>query len=332
MTKNYKVAVVGGSGFLGSRLCQLLDRSGIQAKIYDKTVSPVFPQETVLCDVANIDTLDSLEDSRTIVNLAAVHSDDIKSWGPYFEANVLGAENICKIARRFNIKNIIFTSSVAIYGFAAPNTDESGEPSYFNDYGKSKYLAEQVYKKWYEESPEERTLVIIRPTVIFGEGNRGNVYQLFKQINSGRFLMVGSGGNTKSMAYVGNVSEFIKHCLSKSAGLHVYNYVDTPELNMKSLVGIARQTCRGAKGVGLKIPRPVGLLLGRLCDIVSGALGVSLPVSYIRVQKFLATTSFSSNKMRNEFDPPYDMVKAVISTLDYEFLSDNSDKPTFDTE
>ena len=70
---------------------------------------------------------------------------------------------------------IIFTSSVAIYGFAPANTGEDGKPDYFNDYGRTKYLAEQVYKKWQAEDPENRTLVIVRPTVIFGEGNRGNV-------------------------------------------------------------------------------------------------------------------------------------------------------------
>ena len=48
-----------------------------------------------------------------------------------------------------------------------------GESNYFNDYGRTKYLAEQVYKAWQAEDPESRTLVIVRPTVIFGEGNRG---------------------------------------------------------------------------------------------------------------------------------------------------------------
>lgn len=40
---------------------------------------------------------------------------------------------------------------------------------------------------------------IIRPTEIFGERNRGNVYNLLKQIAGGKFLMVGKGDNVKSM-------------------------------------------------------------------------------------------------------------------------------------
>jgi nucleoside-diphosphate-sugar epimerase len=70
---------------------------------------------------------------------------------------------------------IIFTSTVAVYGFAKIGTEESGKIAPFNDYGRTKYEAEEVFKAWQAEAPEERTLVIIRPTVVFGEQNRGNV-------------------------------------------------------------------------------------------------------------------------------------------------------------
>lgn len=80
-------------------------------------------------------------------------------------------------------------------------------------------------------------MTIIRPTVIFGERNRGNVYNLLKQIGSGRFLMVGKGTNYKSMAYVGNIVAFIKYNLDNvSIGYNVYNYIDKPDLNMNDLV------------------------------------------------------------------------------------------------
>ena len=49
------------------------------------------------------------------------------------------------------------------------------------------------YKDWFNEDPSNRTLIIIRPTVIFGEGNRGNVYNLLNQINSKKFAMFGNG-------------------------------------------------------------------------------------------------------------------------------------------
>jgi len=70
---------------------------------------------------------------------------------------------------------------------------------------KSKWQAEEVLRKWYDKNPQERNLNILRPAVIFGERNRGNVYNLLKQISSGAFRMVGKGDNKKSMAYVGDI-------------------------------------------------------------------------------------------------------------------------------
>ena len=56
---------------------------------------------------------------------------------------------------------------------------------------------------------QKRTLVIVRPTVVFGEYNRGNVYNLLKQIASRKFIIIGDGNNIKSMAYVQNVYDFL---------------------------------------------------------------------------------------------------------------------------
>ena len=62
------------------------------------------------------------------------------------------------------------------------------------------------------------------------------MYNLLKQI-AGKFAMVGAGTNYKSMAYVGNIVEFIKFKLTNvKPGYDVYNYVDKPDLNMNQLV------------------------------------------------------------------------------------------------
>lgn len=230
------------------------------------------------------------------------------------------------------INKIIFTSSVAIYGFAPANTGEDGKPDYFNDYGRTKYLAEQVYKKWQAEDPENRTLVIVRPTVIFGEGNRGNVYNLFTQIAAKRFLMFGKGKNRKSMAYVENVAAFLEYSLNFKPGVHIYNYIDKPDLDMNSLVSTARGVLFGKKNVGIRLPKAVGIGLGHTADFVSKLFGKPLPVSCIRVKKFLGTPQFSSSVAATGFIAPVDLEDAIDNTLRYEFIEDNSAKAVFLTE
>ncbi len=78
--------------------------------------------------------------------------------------------------------------------------------------------------------------MIVRPTVVFGEQNRGNVYNLLRQIASGKFMMIGDGTNRKSMAYVENVAAFLEYSLGFENGVHIYNYIDKPDFDMNTLV------------------------------------------------------------------------------------------------
>ena len=329
MTEQSKVAILGGAGFLGSRLGDRLISRGIFFEKYDikkndKNISSI--------DIEELNTLNQLEGADAIINLAAIHRDDIRPQSRYDDVNVQGSVNVCEAARKHDINKIIFTSSVAIYGFAPANTDESGEPNYFNDYGRTKYLAEQVYKEWQAEDPENRTIVIVRPTVIFGEGNRGNVFNLLKQIYSNRFVMFGNGKNRKSMAYVENVAAFLEHSLSFKPGLHIYNYIDKPDFDMNTLVSESRKKLFGKNNVGMRLPAFLGIAIGYFADFISKVTGKTLPISGIRVKKFMGTTQFASSVSETGFVPPVSLEEGLAKTISYEFLEDNSDKRTFETE
>ena len=326
-----KTAVIGGAGFVGSRLSERFDKVGLKYLICDINIEKQ-SDNMIYLDVENEKSLEQLEGFESIINLAAVHRDDVRPLIRYDDVNVQGAVNVCEAAKKYNISKIVFTSSVAIYGFCSANTDESGLPNYFNDYGRSKFLAEGVYKEWQAGDPDNRTLVIIRPTVIFGEGNRGNVYNLLRQIASRRFVMFGDGKNRKSMAYVENVAAFLEYSLSFAAGIHVYNYIDKPDFDMNTLISEARNTLFGKNNVGLRLPGFLGISIGYFADAVAKIINRSLPVSSIRVKKFMGTTQFASSVSDTGFVPPVSLEEGLARTLRYEFMEDNSDKRTFETE
>ena len=154
----------------------------------------------------------------------------------------------------------IFTSTVALYGLNAGIPNEESPVRPFNEYGKSKLQAEEVFRRWADYDPA-RSLVIVRPAVIFGEGNRGNVFNLLSQIASRHFIMVGKGANRKSMGYVENIADFLVHTLSMGPGIHVYNYADTPDLTAAELVSIARRKLHQNNRT-LRIPYWIGLAGG----------------------------------------------------------------------
>ena len=122
------VTIIGGSGFIGSRLARLFEEKKVDFQIVDKNISPFFPEKSIQCDVRDFQELKkNLQNSHTVINLAAEHRDDVTPKTLYDEVNVYGAQNVCKACEDLGINKILFTSSVAVYGFAPEGTDESGE-------------------------------------------------------------------------------------------------------------------------------------------------------------------------------------------------------------
>ena len=318
MTK-HEICLVGGSGFIGTSLCRRLIGHR-EVRIVDKVVSTRFPELTKIADVRDPDSLRAtIGQGSILVNLAAEHRDDVRPRSLYDEVNVGGARNLCRVAEEKEIDTVVFTSSVAVYGFAPPGTDESGAIDPFNDYGRTKYEAEQVFLEWQRRQPRRRTLVIVRPTVVFGEGNRGNVYNLFRQIASRRFVMVGRGKNRKSMAYVENIAAFLVKCLDLEPGVHLYNYVDKPDFDMNSLVALVRKHTGRAGPIRLRLPTWLALGIGKGFDVVSYITKKNLPISFIRVRKFTRDTVFDSSITSDFFVPPVSLETAVEKTVAYEF-------------
>jgi nucleoside-diphosphate-sugar epimerase len=347
------ITIIGGSGFVGTRLTKRLLAAGHTVKIADKRRSVTYPELWVRCDIRNAGSetkefpesltdkasapgkaeeaakampmqslLDVLKGSDVVINLAAEHRDDVTPKSLYDDVNVLGSENVCNACTELGIKKIIFTSSVAVYGFAPIGTDETGEINYFNDYGRTKYLAEGKYREWLQKDANNAA-VIIRSTVIFGEQNRGNVYNLLNQIASGRFPMVGKGTNRKSMNYVENVVAFIEYELSHDTvgGEYLYNYCDEPAYDMNNLVLDVYKFLGKPKSKLFHFPYWLAYCGGLCFDLLAFITRKKFAISSIRVKKFCQNTYFvASNIKKTGFVAPVKLEEGLKSTIEYEFV------------
>ena len=336
--KTQMIGIIGGSGFIGTRLARRLSARNDPFRVLDKNVEGAFRDRAVRVDVRRNDALravllDSDEGAfDTVINLAAEHRDDVRPTSLYEEVNVRGAENVCVAAEAAGVRRIIFTSTVAVYGFAPVGTDESGPINPFNEYGRTKAKAEEVYRRWQSADPD-RSLVIVRPTAVFGEGNRGNIYNLFRQIASDRFVMVGSGTNRKSIAYVENVAAFLESQTRAAPGVAVYNYVDKPDYSMIDLVAEIDGALGRARRQRPRMPYALGMLGGYAFDVLSAVTGHQYAVSSVRVRKFAADTVFTSNTLPHTgFVPPVSLRDAIRRTIRYEFLENHSGEQTYQTE
>ena len=326
-----KITVIGGSGFVGTNFCRRLSLKQQDFEIIDLKMSNQFAEKCKIADVRDVESLRKTITGDVVVNLAAVHNDYVTDKSAYQRTNVDGAQNVATVCEEKSINKIVFTSTVAVYGFAEPGTDETGTINPFNEYGRTKFQAEEKLRVW--NSKQENSLIIVRPTVIFGEGNRGNVFNLLKQIASGKFMMIGRGENKKSMAYVENVSAFLEACIVSDEKYGLYNYADTPDLSMNNLVSKVRHTLTGRPGVGLRLPYWLGMCAGYLADFIATLTGKTLPVSSIRVKKFAATTEFKSSKSNlGGFEAPYTLEDGLARTLNSEFLNPDNNREIFFTE
>lgn len=325
------ISVIGGSGFVGTNLCRLLTKKNRSFEIIDLKMSREFPQFCKIGDVRDASSLSDTISGNLIVNLAAVHRDDVKDLDAYYLTNVQGAENICKVCIEKNIREVIFTSSVAVYGFVSSDTDEEGAINPFNEYGRTKFKAEEKFRDW--QMLSSSSLIIIRPTVIFGEGNRGNVYNLFNQIVGGKFLMIGSGKNKKSLAYIKNIVAFIEYCMSSNEKYCVVNYADKPDLDMNALVKLVRNKTKEKNNIGLRVPYFLGAMFGHAADFVAHLTGKRYSISSIRIKKFVSNTQFNSKAtLREKFKTPFTLQDGLDATLESEFLTHDPKRQVFYTE
>ena len=329
------ITLIGASGFVGTRLINLLNEAPEQYNIHniDKQQSHFFPNITQIGDVRDRDLLKrTLKGTDVVILLAAEHRDDVSPISLYYDVNVQGMRNVLEAMESNGIKRIIFTSSVAVYGLNKKNPNEDYPADPFNHYGKSKWQAEQVLQEWHQNHPDWN-INILRPTVIFGERNRGNVYNLLKEIASGHFLMVGKGNNKKSMAYVGNIASFIRFLIdNKTSGYNVYNYIDKPDFTMNELVNHVGKVLN--KHIpATHFPYWLGMLGGYGFDLLALITRKKLTISSVRVKKFCATTQFDATKVHQSgFKAPYTLGEGLARTLEFEFVHPQQDDIVFKSE
>jgi len=146
-----KILMTGGSGFIASHFHERLTDTPVNNL---DLVAPAHPLHSahIQGDVRNpADVERAITGCSSIIHLAAAHHDFGISREEYFDVNENGARVICEAAAKHKVRDVVFYSSVAVFGEDYEMTVDDTEPRPTNDYGASKLAAERVLREWARE-------------------------------------------------------------------------------------------------------------------------------------------------------------------------------------
>jgi nucleoside-diphosphate-sugar epimerase len=294
-----KIAVIfGGAGYIGTHLTQYLLNNKIVDEVVIGDIQASSLQGTPGVSAHIVDVRKPIATSLVdvepswIFNLAAIHREPGHEAIEYFDTNLKGAENVCVFAESVGCKNIYFTSSISVYGPTPGPTPETAPICPISPYGGSKYPAELIHQKWLERGADRR-LIIVRPGVVYGPKDPGNIGRMVAAIQKGYFAFPGSMNIFKSYGYVYGLMDSISFTMTAPDRLIVYNYVETPT---ETLGTIARHVQSFSGSTSPIFSLPTALLMPA-AHVVQAIAGSKNPVHPVRVKKASMPTHIVPQKL-----------------------------------
>lgn len=281
--------IFGASGFIGTRLTKRLSEQGASVVAVD-----ILPPREVLPgvryvthDVRTEIPVDITETGAVVYNLAAVHRTPGHPPQEYYDTNIFGALNITKFAEKIGANLIVFTSSISVYGPREDVVDEQTPPAPTSDYGRSKFMAEHIHHRWADADKKNR-LVVVRPGVVFGPGEKGNYSNLAGALKRGLFAYPGRKDTIKSGGFVDELLGAIEFATSKNLGRITFNFAYPAESTTEDIV----KTFGRVSDVGVNYPvLPIAPLLAIAWGFeVLAKVGLKNPIHRERIWKLVRST------------------------------------------
>jgi nucleoside-diphosphate-sugar epimerase len=276
-----KVFITGASGFVGKHILKYFN-SNIIFNIYNKG-------EQIL-----------KIDDEIVIHLAG-KAHDLKNITQYEEYYTVNTEFTKLIFDKFlnsNAKIFIFLSSVkAVADHIDEVLTENHVPNPKTHYGKSKLLAEQYILS--KEIPNNKRVYILRPCMIYGSGNKGNLNLLYSFVIKKIPWPLGSFNNQRSFCSIDNLCFVIRQLLENTdIPSGIYNMADDDSISTNEIIKIISE-CKNKKVYILKIPKTIINIFARFGDIIK------FPLNTERLNKLTETYLVSNLKIKKFIDQPF---------------------------
>jgi nucleoside-diphosphate-sugar epimerase len=307
-----KILITGHTGFIGCHLTPALiaknhDITGISRHIELALAHPQLHQIQISSLEEYTDWNQSLIGVDTVIHLAArahILADSVEDpAAEYFRINTKGTINLVKAAIQAEVKNFIFISSIgAITTLSQEILTETAICQPDTSYGTSKLAAETALIELCQNTSMSWT--ILRPTLVYGPGNPGNMRRLLKLVNSQLPLPLGSIDNQRSFLYIGNLIDAIVTCLDHpNAKNQVFLVSDGQNISTPALI---RHLANFLNTRSILLPIPVSVL--RLIAKITGKSS--------ELDRLLESLVVSNDKITTtlNWQPPYSIDQGLAAT------------------
>lgn len=203
-----RVAITGGSGFIGLALVRMLLERDVEPVIICRHPSPAADQlgvETRIGDIRDRALLEQAFMGCDTVFHVAAKAGIWGAWKDFFSINVTGTEQVIGACKTRGVASLVYTStpSVVFHPAGVSGVSESTPYSrtFLCHYAHTKALAEQLVLA--ANSDELRTTAL-RPHLVWGPGDNHLLPRLVKQGRNGTLRRVGDGHNLVDLTYIDN--------------------------------------------------------------------------------------------------------------------------------
>jgi nucleoside-diphosphate-sugar epimerase len=297
--------VTGNKGFVGVNLTRFL--LNIDKKIQGVSRNPNNKE----ISYKSLD-ITAFNKAKSCIHLAG-KAHDLKKTSEdaaYFEVNTELTKSLFDQFLKSDCEVFIYMSSVKA---AADEVEgvltEEVTPNPVTVYGKSKLAAENYILS--KEIPNNKRVYILRPCMIHGPKNKGNLNLLFSFISKGIPYPFGRYENKRSFVSVDNlcfiINELIDNAKIESG---IYNIADDDSLSTKELVAIIGETISKPSRI-LSIPKFLVNLFAKVGDFLP------LPINTERVQKLVENYEVSNKKIKKAIrkNLPLSSKKGIEKTI-----------------
>lgn len=273
----YKVSIVGASGFLGQHLVREIDNAmGVSLR-----------NKTWIDDVSNSDIIINLVGKAHDHNGTATRND-------FYFANVKLTKNIFDEFLKSKARLLIHVSSIAaVEEYESLNPLVEDHPCRpCSHYGKSKREAEEWLLK--QSLPYNKKIIILRPPMVHGAGDKGNLGLLYKLISKGVPYPLTCFQNRRSFLSIENLIYFMKEIIAKNVNLNsgIYHIADDETISTKEIIEIIKNV-KNKKILDFSISPTLIKTIAKIGDIIP------LPLNTKRLKKMTSNLEVSNQKIKN---------------------------------